>query len=744
MLKYFLSLFFVFFVFSFSAKSNNYNIVVIEGNLRISNETIKIFSELPEKGFLNENSQNLLLKRLFNTGFFKDIIVNVDKDMLKIIVKENPIIQSVFINGIKSKNLQKTINEALTLKDRSSYSSHLVKKNEISILNLLKNNGYYFSELITSIEELGDNKINLTHNIKIGNKSKISKISFIGDKKIKDNKLRSIIISEEYKFWKFISGKKFLNENLIDLDKKLLRIFYQNKGFYNVVINSSFANYLGNDEFELIYSISAGQKLFFNELSLNLPIDYDIDDFIKLNEIFDELKGKPYSLNSIDKILKEIDKITLNNQYEFLTSDVNEEISENLINLIFNIYESDKFYVEKINILGNFVTLEDVIRNNLEVDEGDPFNNLLHTKSINNLKSLNFFSSINSEILEGSQANQKIINLRVEEKPTGEISAGAGVGTAGGSVGFSVNENNFLGRGLAFGSDLTVSAESIKGLLSLDNPNYKGTNKSLNFSVESSVTDRLKDYGYKSNKTGFSLGSGFEYYDDLFLKLGVSSYIEKLETDATASASMKKQKGNYFDTFINYSFDYDKRDQSYQPTDGYRSKFTQYVPIISEAYSLTNTYDYKVYNQIGENITSLSFFASAANSLSGKDVKLSERLFLPSAKLRGFETGKIGPKDGADYVGGNYAMAINVATTLPQIFPNFEEADFLVFMDIGNIWGVDYSSSLSDGSKIRSSVGLGINLFTPIGPLNFTFSEVLTKSNTDIAESFRFNLGTTF
>ena len=744
MLKYFLSLFFVFFVFSFSAKSNNYNIVVIEGNLRISNETIKIFSELPEKGFLNENSQNLLLKRLFNTGFFKDIIVNVDKDMLKIIVKENPIIQSVFINGIKSKNLQKTINEALTLKDRSSYSSHLVKKNEISILNLLKNNGYYFSELITSIEELGDNKINLTHNIKIGNKSKISKISFIGDKKIKDNKLRSIIISEEYKFWKFISGKKFLNENLIDLDKKLLRIFYQNKGFYNVVINSSFANYLGNDEFELIYSISAGQKLFFNELSLNLPIDYDIDDFIKLNEIFDELKGKPYSLNSIDKILKEIDKITLNNQYEFLTSDVNEEISENLINLIFNIYESDKFYVEKINILGNFVTLEDVIRNNLEVDEGDPFNNLLHTKSINNLKSLNFFSSINSEILEGSQANQKIINLRVEEKPTGEISAGAGVGTAGGSVGFSVNENNFLGRGLAFGSDLTVSAESIKGLLSLDNPNYKGTNKSLNFSVESSVTDRLKDYGYKSNKTGFSFGSGFEYYDDLFLKLGVSSYIEKLETDATASASMKKQKGNYFDTFINYSFDYDKRDQSYQPTDGYRSKFTQYVPIISEAYSLTNTYDYKVYNQIGENITSLSFFASAANSLSGKDVKLSERLFLPSAKLRGFETGKIGPKDGADYVGGNYAMAINVATTLPQIFPNFEEADFLVFMDIGNIWGVDYSSSLSDGSKIRSSVGLGINLFTPIGPLNFTFSEVLTKSNTDIAESFRFNLGTTF
>ncbi|WP_415324188.1 outer membrane protein assembly factor BamA [Candidatus Pelagibacter sp. Uisw_127] len=725
--------------------SKNYNKIKIDGNLRISDETIIVFSELPDKKFLDENSLNLILKRLFNTGFFKDISIKIETDVLKIDVIENPIIQSVLFEGLKSKTLIGELSDTLTLKDRSSFNIAKVRNDEIRMVNLLKDKGYYFPKIITTVTDLKKNKVNLTYFIDIGKKSKISKISFIGDKKIKDNKLRSIIISEEYKFWKFISGKKFLNEDLINFDKKLLNNFYKNNGFYNVNIESTFANYLGSDEFELIYNISSGEKFIFNDLSLNLPIDYDINDFSKLNKIFDKMRGEVYSLNSIDKILNEIDKITLENRYEFLTSDVNEEIIDNLINLTFNIKESEKFYVEKINIFGNNITREDVIRNNLEVDEGDPFNNLLHAKSINNLKALNFFRTVSAEVLDGSITNQKIINIQVDEKPTGEISAGAGIGSDGGSVGFSVKENNFLGRGITFASDLTLSAGSVKGLMSLNNPNYHGSNKSLNFSLESSVSDRLKDFGYKSNKAGFSVGSGFEYYNNLFLNLGISSYIEKLETDATASASMLKQKGNYFDTFFNYNFDYDTRNQKFQTSDGFRSKFSQYVPLISDNYSLTSSYDYKIYNQwLNENVATFSFYVSTTNSLSNKNVKLSERLFLPSSKLRGFERGKVGPKDGTDHIGGNNSMAMNVATTLPKIFSNFEEVDFSIFMDAANVWGIDYSSSLSDSSKIRSSVGLAINLFTPVGPLSFVIAEPLTKNNGDITESFRFNLGTTF
>ena len=603
----------------------------------------------------------------------------------------------MFIEGIKRKKTEESLYEILSLKNRSSYNSTLIKKDEVAILSFLKDDGYYFSKVTSSYQDLGGNKIDLLYQIQLGKKSKISKISFIGDKRFKDSTLKNIIISEEYKFWKFLSGKKHLNENLINYDKRLLNNFYKNKGFFNVVIESSFANYLGNDEFEVIYNISSGKKFYFNEFDLNLPIDYERANFQQLDKIFKELKGENYSLNSIDKILKEIDKIVLNEQFEFLKSTVKESIEDNLINLTFDIGESEKFYVGKINILGNNITREEVIRNNLLVDEGDAFNELLQTRTLNNLRGLNFFSKVESEILDIDNENKKIINITVEEKPTGEIMAGAGVGTGGGTVAFGISENNFLGRGIEFSSDISISAESLKGIISMNNPNYKGSNRSLSTSLESTVTDRLTNFGYKSNKTGFSVGSGFQFYDDLYWNTGISSYVEKLETNNTASASMKKQEGSYFDTFFNHTFSYDKRNQRYKTSDGYISRFTQNIPLISESYTLTNSYDYKIYNEwLDENVFSIGFFGKSSISLNDKNVKLSDRLYLPASKLRGFESGKVGPKDGADYIGGNYAASINIATSLSQILPNSQNTNFSIFFDAGNVWGIDYSSSLSD------------------------------------------------
>jgi outer membrane protein insertion porin family len=745
MFRFFIQLFLLTIFLTFSSYSANYEKIIINGNERISNETILVFSEIQDNKALDENSINEILKKLYKSGFFKDVTVKIQNNNLIIEVLENPIIQTVFIEGIKRKKTEESLYEILSLKNRSSYSSNLIKKDEAAILSFLKNDGYYFSKVTSSYQDLGGNKIDLLYQIELGEKSKISKISFIGDKRFKDSTLKSIIISEEYKFWKFLSGKKYLNENLINYDKRLLNNFYKNKGFFNVIIESSFANYLGDDEFEIVYNISSGKKFYFNEFNLNLPIDYERANFQQLDKIFKELKGENYSLNSIDKILKEIDKIVLNEQFEFLNSTVNESIEDNLINLTFDIGESEKFYVEKINILGNNITREEVIRNNFLVDEGDAFNELLQTRTLINLKALNFFSKVDSEILDIENENKKIINITVEEKPTGEIMAGAGVGTGGGTVAFGVSENNFLGRGIAFSSDITVSAESLNGIISMNNPNYKGSNRSLNTSLESTITDRLTNFGYKSNKTGFSVGSTFEFYDDLYWNTGVSSFVEKLETDSTASANMKKQEGSYFDTFFNHTLSYDKRNQRYKPSNGYISRFTQNIPLISESYTLTNSYDYKIYNEwLDENVFSIGFFGKTSNSLNGKNIKLSDRLYLPASKLRGFESGKIGPKDGADYIGGNYAASINITTSLSQILPNSQNTNFSIFFDAGNVWGIDYSSSLSDESKIRSSIGIAVDFFTPVGPLNFSLSEPITKSKNDITESFRFNLGTTF
>ena len=734
----------VFFSISSAAFSEIINNIKVEGNKRVSDKSIEMFSNINIGDDVDQDELNQILKNVYDSNFFNDVKVTLQDNVLTIFVEESSLVENVIIKGPKSKTLISDLEKNLKVKSRTSYNEILFLEDKKNITEALKQKGYFFSKVDVMIEELSDNKINLIYNVDIGDKAKIKKISFIGDKVFKDRKLRSVIVSEEYKFWKFISGKKFLNQNLIDLDERLLKNFYLNRGFYNVKINSSFAKMLNDTEFELIYNIVPNNRFFFNKISLELPVDFDQTNFEDLNKLFKKLNGEKYSLFVIEKILKEIDKIILDEEYKTLKTEVNENIFDNKINLTFSINEGQKFIVERINIYGNNITQENVIRNQLLIDEGDEFNSILTSKSINNIQSLNIFKSVDSKIIDNDN-NSKIIDITIEEKATGEIMAGAGFGTDGSSLSFALKENNYLGRGIKLVSELTVSEETIKGQFNVNNPNFRNSDKSINLNIQSLETDKLTDSGYKTNKTGFGFGTNFEYQDDVFIGLGQNSYYEKIETNSSASTRQKSQAGNYWDTFLNLDLNYDKRNQKYRTSDGFLSNYSINLPIISENNSLTNTYVYTLYNEFYEdNITKFSFFARAANSLTNDNIKLSERVYLPGSRLRGFVSGGVGPKDGNDFIGGNYATSVNIQTSIPQLLPNVQNMDVSMFLDAGNVWGVDYDSSLNDTNKIRSSIGIGIDWFTLIGPLSASFTHPISKSNTDRTESFKFNLGTTF
>jgi len=717
--------------------------ITIEGNQRISTETIKMFAGVSANDQLTETDLNKILKKLYNTNFFDLVTVKISDKILFIKVKENPIIQSINFEGIKSSKILENLKKNVFLKSRSSFNEVLLEKDKKKIKNLLKNLGYYFSKIDILIEELEDNKINLTYNIDLGEKAKIRKISFIGDKIFKDKKLKGVILSEEYKPWKFLSGKKYLNEEMISYDERLLKNFYLNKGFYNVVINSSFAKVTEKNSFELIYNINANSKLFFGNLTIDIPNDFSKTNYEEVENFFDKLKNEEYSVNRIEDIVEKIETITINEQYESIKASVNEQIVDNKININFKIEEIEKFFIERINILGNNITRESVIRNQIEIDEGDPFNEILYTKSLNNIKSLNFFEKVNGEILDGNEFNTKIINILITEKPTGEIFAGVGTGTDGSNLSFGVKENNYLGRGVMIDSNLNISDERVKGKFVVSNPNYRNSDKILDLALEATSIDRADTSGYKSNVTGFSIGTKFEYLDDLRFGLSTRNTIEKIDVDASASAKQKKQDGNYFDSFIGLDFFYDKRNQKYQTTSGFFSGYNLSLPIISDTNTLMNNYNYKIFKELYENnVSTLSFLFKSANSLTGDDVKLSERLYLPGRKIRGFESGKIGPKDGSDYIGGNFVSSINATTTIPFL-ENIQSVDVVMFADAANIWGVDYDSSL-DKNGIRSSFGIGLDWLTPVGPLTFSLAQPITKESTDIEETFRFNIGTSF
>ena len=268
--------------------------------------------------------------------------------------------------------------------------------------------------------------------------------------------------------------------------------------------------------------------------------------------------------------------------------------------------------------------------------------------------------------------------------------AGVGTGTDGSSFAFGVKENNYLGRGVKLDANLKVSEERLKGKFLVSNPNYNNSDKNLDLSLEATSVDRLGTSGYKSDVTGFSIGTQFEYLDDLRFGLSTRNTIEKIDVDATASTRQKKQEGNYFDSYLGLDFLYDKRNQNYQTTSGFYSNYNINLPVVSDTNTLTNVYNYKVFKELYENnVSTFSFLFKSASSLTNDDIKLSERLYIPG-KIEGFESGKIGPKDGSDYIGGNYVSSINATTTIPMILENVQNVDIVMFADAANVWGVDY------------------------------------------------------
>ena len=743
MSKYFL-IFFIFFIKISFVNAEIVKSISVNGNDRISDKTVIIFSKINIGDDLIINDLNEIVKNLYQTDFFKDVSVNLENNILKIFVTENNLVQSVIIQGVKNKKLKQALLDQLTLIEKKSFVDEKSIQDSQKLSNFLKLSGYYFCNVDLEVQKNENNTVDLIYNITLNKKAIIKKINFSGNKIFKSRLLSSVIVTEENKFWKFLSKKKYLNERQIQLDQRLLKNFYLNEGYFNVKISQTSANIIQENNFELTYNIDAGKKFFFNDLNLTLPIDYDPKNFEFIQLLLNDMKEKPYSLNRINYLLNEIDNIAITKQYEFINASFSENIIDNKINIEFLINESQKLYVDRINILGNDITNETAIRNLLIVDEGDPLNEILNNKSKNNIKSSGLFSNVDYKILDTNNEFKKDIEITVIEQATGEISAGAGYGTSGQTFSFGIKENNFAGNATKLNTNLSITPKSVKGGFNVIIPNYNYSDKSLRLNLSRATNDYLSSSGFKNTLTNFTIGTGFEYKQDLFFTPLIVFEAEDLTTDSTASAALKKQDGNYNTIEVDYSFLYDKRDQSFRPSDGYYSRFNQALPLLSNDYSLTNVYDFKTYHKISENtVSNLSFHITAINSLDGSDVRVSDRKYLSPRKLRGFEPGKVGPKDNLDFIGGNYASAASVSTTLPTLLAELESVDFNIFFDAGNIWGVDYDSSL-DNSKIRSSTGLSIDWLTPIGPLNFVFAQPITKASTDVEQTFRFDIGTTF
>jgi outer membrane protein insertion porin family len=721
--------------------------VVIVGNSRVSSNTIE---SLVDKKVSNVDSIyiNNLTKKIYETDFFSDIKVSYNQDILTIVVSENSVINFFYINGLKDEDLDK-VNKIVSLKENSIFSTAKLKKDIESVKDYFRSLGYYTATIDPEVIKIENNQINLILNIDKKNASKIKNIYFIGDKFFSSSQLIDVISSSEDGWWKLFSTAT-LNEQQIEYDKQLLKDFYKSKGFYDIQIESVFAGVDNSKNFSLTYSINSGKKYKFNDIDVKPSSSvYKEKDILEIKNISNKLlKNEHYSNLILDKLNKQIANYLETNKYNNFEVNIQErKKSEDLIDILVQLNQEQRTLINKINISGNVITKEKTIRDNIYLSEGDNLSNSKLKKSIDNIKSKQYFSKVDYKLQDSAdKKNSKDFNLLVKEQATGNISAGVGYGTNGGILQASINERNFLGEGINLNFTGSFSTQKISGEFTYVDPNFKNSDKELSVSLISQKDD-YSNSGYTNKSAGGKVATRYEVYEDIYFRPNLNIQSDKLETSSTASSLLRGRQGTTLTTGFGYNFFVDLRDSKYNPTEGSISFFEQNIAtLISDIPAIQTNIGSTHYKEIFSD----KFIGSAkvrfANSaaLDNKNVKISDRLYPSQSDLRGFELRGVGPVDGGDHIGGNYLATISLKSTFPNPIPDNFKANSYLFYDAGNVWGVDYSDIISGSSKIRSSTGVALDFMSPLGPLSFTYAIPISKASTDKEQKFLFNIGSSF
>jgi outer membrane protein insertion porin family len=743
LIRYFLIFFFIFTTSSFSEIKK----ITIVGNSRVNSNTIE---SLIDKKTIDVDSIyiNNLTKKIYDTDFFSDVKISYNQDTLTVTVAENPIVNFFYINGVKDSDLDQ-INKILTLKENAIFSNSKLKKDIELAKEFLTSSGYYRATIIPEVIKIDNNQINLIINIDKKEISKIKNIYFIGNKFFSNSQLLDVISSTEDGWWKLFSSSP-LSEQRIDYDKQLLKDFYKSKGFYDVQIESVFANIEKNDNFSLTFSINAGKKYKFGEFGIKTGnLSFKEEDIFEIKNISNKLlKNEIYSPTIISKLNKQATDYLESKRYNNFEINIEEvkRNNEEIINIEIQLNDVKKTLISKINIQGNSITEEKVIRDNLLIAEGDYLNSSKVKKSIDNIKSKQLFSKVEHKIEDSDKKDSKNFNLIVKEQPTGSISAGIGYGSNGGLFEASINERNFLGQGINLNFTGRMSSEVVRGEFSYLNPNFINSNKELAASAYSEVDD-YQNSGYQNTRTGARLATKYEIYEDIFFRPNIGIQHDNLEASSSASSLLRTRQGDFLTTSLGYNFSVDKRDSRFNPTSGSLFYFDQNI---STFFSDIPTVQTGIGSTFYKELLNDKFIGSAKFKLANvfafdnKDVKLSDRLFSSQNDLRGFEIRGVGPVDNGDHVGGNNLATLSLKSTFPNPIPETLRANSFIFFDIGNVWGADYSDLISGSSKVRSSTGVALDLMSPVGPLSFSYSIPISKASTDKEQRFLFNIGSSF
>ena len=729
------------------ANENLINDIEINGNQRIDIETIISYANINLEDIYTEEKGNNILKNLFDTELFSNIEIKYSEKKLIINIIENPTINLVKFKG-NSKIKDEDLQIETQLKERSVYSRSKVKKDIERILTLYQRNGRLSTEVIPSIETLDDNRINLTYEIVESEISKVSKIIFIGNENFPASKLKSIMKTKERRLLRFFSSADRYDPDKIEYDKQLITQFYNNNGFPNFTFTSSIAQLSQNtNNFEVIMYVDEGNKYNFGDIKVKTKLK-KINSELALS-LISANSGETFDRSKISESIEIIKELAEGEGYSFI--EISPKFSDNLenktINIEIDINEGPRVYVNKVNIVGNTRTLDEVIRREIGLSEGDAYNKYTMNYSRDSIRALDFFSSVKVSDESSNFPDKVDLLIDVEEKNTGEASIGAGYSSStSGSITLGLRENNFLGKGqkVKFAASFANTRNTYD--ISITEPYFNNKNLSVSADLYSNFSDPAA-VNYETEELGLGFGIGFPIASDKSILTKYSLYTSKIKPDSNATLYERLLGGTDTVSQIGYIFSFDRRNSRYKPSKGFNMRLSQDLAGLGgTSYYYKNTGEFNIYKRLSDNlIGAWKIQAGSVNGYNGKYQPLSSNFRLGGKKLRGFKSGKIGPKTGTSYTGGQYYYLTSLETNIDFNLDTFDITSTL-FVDFGSVWGLENPaySAINDEHNLRSSAGINLNWDSAIGPINFVYATILESETTDTTDNLYFDIGYNF
>ena len=732
------------------------NKITVQGNQRVEQSTIREYLNLNVGDEFSQSVKSRAVKSLHATSLFETISLKFNNGTLVVLVKETPFVSKIEFKGNYKVKTDLLAHEIYTSPGESLRKARL-RTDVTKIKEIYKRSGRFSAKVKSQIEPQANNRVKVIFDINEGPKTGVKNISFVGNENYKDSELRSIVMTKESKWFRFLETNDTFDPDRMEFDKHLLNKFYNSVGFADFRVISVTADLLPTKEgFAITYSIDEGEKYNFGKITLQNKLANIADK--EVLQFIDNKEGQTYNLSSMQRMAEKISEYLAGKGYPQVnvSPDIHTNRKNQTVDVVIVVEQADKVFINNINIEGNLKTEDHVIRRQIQIAEGDVFNKGKIESGERNIRNLDYFGKFSLKMEPTNKRDRYDVNIDVEEKSTAHIGFDLGYNTSGGPFGrISFLERNLVGTGKHFNAGVQVGKKSIYYYTGLTDPNFLDKDLSLGGNIYRSENGRGSvfangEQNYSLKSIGAKTSLGYDITDDLSHSIDYSIKRDELKAPTpTNSAFIKEQVGNYVTSSIAHSLSYDRVDSVVLPKNGFLVSGTQeFAGLDGNTKYLKHEIDGKAFKSFVDNKYTVKFSASIGviKGIKGKKVRISDRFNVGDANLRGFASGGIGPRDIVTHegLGGQKFYTVSTELNFPVGLPEEFNVTGAVFADAGSLWDADSvtAGDFHNKKSIRASVGFGVLWITRIAPIRIDWGFPIKKEKFDEKQTFHIKFTT--